>query len=170
MEMLMQYSMHWPFLLPMLWWATLVGAQSGAADPEALAPAMLASDDADPSVGIDDLRSHRVLALDGSTSDRFLADQGVRHGTVDTLADALDQLAAGNADAVVHDAPILGYAIAEAFSQQLRVLPLELRRLAYGIALPPGSEVREPIDIALIEIIRSNDWNALREAYLGAKY
>jgi len=110
------------------------------------------------------------MALDGSTSDRFLADQGVRHRTVDTLADALDQLAAGNSDAVVHDAPILRYAIAEAFSQQLRVLPLELRRQAYGIALPPGSEVREPINIALIEITRSNDWNALLEAYLGAKY
>lgn len=50
MEMLMQYSMRWLLLLPMLWWAMPVGAHSGAADPEALAPAMLASDDADSSV------------------------------------------------------------------------------------------------------------------------
>ncbi|NBC48272.1 MAG: transporter substrate-binding domain-containing protein [Gammaproteobacteria bacterium] len=116
---------------------------------------------------VDDLHLKRILALEGSTSDVFLADQDIRHRTVGTLSEALDQLAAGDADAVVHDAPILRYRIAAEFPQQLRVLPLELRRQAYGIALPPGSAMRESVNIALIEIIRSKDWNVVLDAYLG---
>ncbi|EIC21806.1 transporter substrate-binding domain-containing protein [Thiorhodovibrio frisius] len=119
---------------------------------------------------VNDLRSKRVLALSGSTSDSFLAEQGVRHRTVGDLPAALTQMAEGKADAVVHDAPILRYAIAEAFAQQLQVLPLVLRRQDYGIALPPDSELRESANVALLEIIRSNDWLRLLDRYLGTEH
>jgi len=120
--------------------------------------------------GIDDLRLKRVVALAGSTSESFLADEGIRDRTVASLPEALGQLASGQADAVVHDAPILRYEVRERFPQQLRVLPFVLRHQAYGIALPPGSDIREPVNVALIEIIRSNDWSSLLEGYLGRDY
>lgn len=117
--------------------------------------------------GVDDLRSKRVLALSGSTSDSFLADYGIRHRTVEGLSTALSQLAQGKADAVVHDAPILRFEIAEAYSQQLRVLPFLLRRQQYGIALPPDSELREPANVTLLELIRSDAWDKILDRYLG---
>ncbi|MCF7978122.1 MAG: transporter substrate-binding domain-containing protein [Chromatiaceae bacterium] len=116
---------------------------------------------------IDDLRLKRVLALSGSTSDLFLANQGVRHRRVADLSDALRQVAQGKADAVVHDAPILRFEIAEAFAQQLRVLPVLLRRQQYGIALPPDSELRDPVNLTLLELIRSDAWDKILDRYLG---
>jgi polar amino acid transport system substrate-binding protein len=120
--------------------------------------------------GIDDLRLKRVLALDGSTSDSFLTDGGIRHRTVGTLAEALQQVAGGQADAVVHDAPILRYEISEGFAQQLRVLPFILTRQDYGIALTGGSKIREPVNISLLEIIGSGDWPQILNAYLGPEH
>ena len=119
---------------------------------------------------LDDLRLKRVLALAGSTSDRFLAEQGLHHRTVGSLSEALAQLAAGEADAVVHDAPILRYEVSATFPQQLQVLPFVLRPQAYAIALPPGSNVREAVNVALIEIVRSDDWTAVLNTYLGPEY
>jgi ABC-type amino acid transport substrate-binding protein len=116
---------------------------------------------------IDNLRSNRVLALRGSTSDLFLTDHGIRHRRVDGLSDALALVAQGKADAVVHDAPILRFEIAEAFAHQLRVLPFILRRQQYGIALPPDSELREPANVALLELIRSDAWTKILDRYLG---
>jgi ABC-type amino acid transport substrate-binding protein len=117
--------------------------------------------------GVNDLRLKRVLALAGSTSDRFLTEEGIRHGTVGSLPAALTQLAAGDADAVVHDAPILRHEISDRYPTQLRVLPYVLRGQAYGIALPPGSSIREPVNVSLIEIIRSGGWTATLKEYLG---
>ncbi|NEX16318.1 MAG: ABC transporter substrate-binding protein [Halochromatium sp.] len=120
--------------------------------------------------GVDDLRLKRVLALSGSTSDHFLTDQGIRHRTLNDLSEALAQLADGKADAVVHDAPILRFEIAEAFAHQLRVLPFLLRRQQYGIALPPDSEFREPANITLLELIRSDTWIKILDRYLGPEH
>lgn len=116
---------------------------------------------------IDDLRLKRVLALSGSTSDHFLADRGIRHYRVDDLSDALTQVARGKADTVVHDAPILRSEITEAFSHQLRVLPFLLQRQQYGIALPPDSALREPANLTLLKLIRSDAWNKILDRYLG---
>ena len=120
--------------------------------------------------GVDDLRLKRVLTLGGSTSDQFLTDEGIRHRTADTLTEALEQLAGGAADAVVHDAPILRYQVKEAFSHRLQVLPLILRRQDYGIALPHGSPAREPVNVALLDVIRSEEWFTILDQYLGAEY
>jgi ABC-type amino acid transport substrate-binding protein len=128
----------------------------------------LTMNELDSSIGgVDDLHLKRVVALRGSTSDSFLAEQGIRHRTVDELSDALRQIANGKADAVVHDAPILRFEIAEAFAHQLRVLPFILRRQQYGLALPPDSELREPANITLLDFVRSDAWTRILERYLG---
>ncbi|WP_295884599.1 transporter substrate-binding domain-containing protein [uncultured Thiohalocapsa sp.] len=120
--------------------------------------------------GIEDLRFKRVLALADSTSDRFLAAEGIRHRTVGDLTEALRKLADGQADAVVHDAPILRYELSEAFAQRLRVLPFTLTRQVYGIALPAGSPIREPVNVALLGVIGSSEWPGILGDYLGTDY
>lgn len=120
--------------------------------------------------GVDDLRFKRVFALSGSTSDSLLSDHGIRHRTVDDLSVALTQLATGKADAVVHDAPILRYEIAEAFAHQLPVLPVLLRRQQYGIALPPDSERREPANVTLLNVVRSDARTRTLDRYLGPEH
>jgi ABC-type amino acid transport substrate-binding protein len=116
---------------------------------------------------LDDLYRARVLTLAGSTSDGFLSDNRVRHQTVGSLPEALAMLADDQADAVVYDAPILKYLVAAEHPGTLRVLPYVLQRQDYGIALPQGSPAREPVNEALLRIIRSESWQARLEQYLG---
>jgi ABC-type amino acid transport substrate-binding protein len=117
--------------------------------------------------GVDDLYGARVLTVEGSTSERLLDERGIRHEPLTSLPKALARLADGGADAVVYDAPILRWMIAEQHAGVLRVLPAVVRRQDYGIALPQQSPARERINALLLETIRGEDWQGLVQRYLG---
>ncbi len=118
--------------------------------------------------GVNDLRGQRVLTLPGSTSAAYLDEKLVRFQDAESLESALGQVAAGEADALVYDAPILRYLVNAEYPDRLRVLPAVFARQDYGIALPPGSPLREPLNRAILEVIRSPAWDALIDSYLGA--
>lgn len=107
--------------------------------------------------------------LADSTSADFLDQQRLRYQGVSSLPDALERLAAGDIDAVVYDAPILRYLINSHYDEDLLVLPHELERQDYGIAMPQHSALREPINTALLEAIRAPDWRLELERYLGKR-
>jgi ABC-type amino acid transport substrate-binding protein len=117
--------------------------------------------------GVDDLYGARVLTVEGSTSERLLDERGIRYEPLTSLPRALARLADGGADAVVYDAPILRWMIAEQHAGVLRVLPAVVRRQDYGIALPQQSPARERINALLLETIRGEDWQGLVQRYLG---
>ncbi|KAA6186658.1 transporter substrate-binding domain-containing protein [Thiohalocapsa marina] len=119
--------------------------------------------------GLDDLYASRVATVGAdSTSARFLQEHSVRHRVVDTLPDALQQLAERQLDAVVYDIPMLRYQIAAQFPDQLQVLPQVLQRQDYGFALPQGSLAREAVNEVLLRTIRTEaDWSPVLEQYLG---
>jgi ABC-type amino acid transport substrate-binding protein len=117
--------------------------------------------------GVDDLRRKRVLTLENSTSAAYLEDELIRYRSAPDLDNALGDLDAGRADAVVYDAPILRYLVNEHHASSLRVLPTVLARQEYGIGLPPGSPLREQINRQILEITRTPEWTRMLEAYLG---
>lgn len=117
--------------------------------------------------GIDDFHGKRVVTVKGSTSANFLDEKLVRYTTVATVEDGLERLAAGEADAVVYDLPILRYWVRERYAGELRVLPNRFLRQDYGIALPPGSPLRERLNREILRIIQGGDWNRIVEGYLG---
>ena len=117
--------------------------------------------------GIEDLYGKRVLTAQGSTSAAFLDSKLVRYETVPSIIDALDQLAAGHADAVVYDLPILRYRVNEDYTHDLRVLPNQFARQDYGIAIPPDSSLRERLNREILQIIQGADWTPMLEGYLG---
>lgn len=49
------------------------------------------------------------------------------------------------------------------------MLPNILQRQDYGIALPQPSRLREPINLELLEITRSEEWAAALERYIGTE-
>jgi ABC-type amino acid transport substrate-binding protein len=61
---------------------------------------------------------------------------------------------------VLYDAQILRCPIAGHHANSLRVLPHVLQRQNYGIAVPRPSPLREPINLELLEITRSEEWAA----------
>jgi polar amino acid transport system substrate-binding protein len=118
--------------------------------------------------GVNDLYTVRVATVAGSTSEAFLSQRLIHHQTLGSLAEALQRLREGRVDAVVYDAPILRYLVAENDRDQLAVLPQVLQRQDYGFAFPTGSPLREQVNRALLDIIRSPEWQRLLERYLGS--
>ncbi|MHC4924559.1 MAG: transporter substrate-binding domain-containing protein [Planctomycetota bacterium] len=80
---------------------------------------------------------------------------------------ALSALAKGDVDAVVYDAPVLHNSIRERFPRRLALVPGIFERQDYGIALPAGSELREPINRAMLRILASPAWRETRRRHLG---
>lgn len=117
--------------------------------------------------GADDLPKVRVATVADTASADYLTAQGIRYRGLSSPADALAALADGKVDAVVHDRPILRYALQQQADQSLTVLPAPIRAEDYALALPQGSPLRERLNPALLEIIQSDEWAARRAAYLG---
>jgi polar amino acid transport system substrate-binding protein len=117
--------------------------------------------------GESDLRYVRVGAVAGTETTEYL---GREHIAYQVFADAeagLSALQKGRIDAVVYDRPLLLWLVNARFSGSLQVLDATFDPQVYAIALPQGSELRIPIDLALLDAIRSDWWRETLFAYLG---
>lgn len=118
--------------------------------------------------GPEDLPGVEVGTVPDSTSDRYLTAHRIRRHPYPDVQTALDALADGQVDAVVYDAPLLLYRVAEdeRLAKLLTVLPRTFERQDYAIALPPGAGDREALNQALLEIITDEAWQAVLGRYL----
>lgn len=117
--------------------------------------------------GLKDLPGARVGTLADSTSDEYLRRQRIRAVPYDNLPAALTALKSGELEAVVYDAPILKYQITQDFGNELAVLPMQFETQHYGIGLPTGSTLREPINQSLLKTTSDPDWQNTLYRYLG---
>lgn len=108
--------------------------------------------------GPDDLPGVRVGTIAGTASAEWLDGENVRFRAYDTLADGLDALQADRIDAFVYDEPIIRYLAQTAYQDTVEVLPGYFGRQDYGIGLPQGSDLREPINRALLSLIEAEAW------------
>ncbi len=120
-----------------------------------------------PIQGPDDLSDARIGSVPASTSAEYLESRQLPFASYDTPHEALAALAENRVDAVVYDAPILRYEVRQGFGASLEVLPGVFERQYYGIALPTGSPLREPINEALLRRTSTREWQALLQRYLG---
>ena len=114
----------------------------------------------------DDLPSAKVAVVENSTAAQWASVQLRRVYTVETLPEALDQLAAGEVSAVVHDAPLLRWLVSR-HEAALTVLPQTFQRQDYAFAVPPGSELREKVNRILLNRINDGSVAAIVRRYLG---
>lgn len=117
--------------------------------------------------GPEDLPGVIVGSVPGSTSARYLESRGIETRYFSNPSAALAGLAVREVQAVVYDAPILQYGIRQRFASRLQLLPHTIQRQDYGIALPQGSELREPINRVLLETLRTPAWQEIQQRYLG---
>jgi polar amino acid transport system substrate-binding protein len=117
--------------------------------------------------GLSDLKAVRVGTVEGTTSATFLEDQGIVAVSYADMSVGLRALADGEIDAFVEDSPILQYLVNNNFRGRLQVLPQTFDRQYYGIALPSGSSLREPLNRALLRFIQTEDWRSWVERGLG---
>ncbi|MFM8320478.1 MAG: transporter substrate-binding domain-containing protein [Chloroflexota bacterium] len=117
--------------------------------------------------GLADLQGQRVLTVAGSTAEEFLIAQEIRHTSVERIDDAYAALSADEADALVFDSPVLlFYAQHEGYGLAKVVGPV-FQEEDYGIALPTGSSLREPINTALLRLHSSGKYDALYKKWFG---
>ncbi|MDZ7684338.1 MAG: transporter substrate-binding domain-containing protein [Gammaproteobacteria bacterium] len=119
--------------------------------------------------GPGDLPGVAVATVSNSSSAAYLQSRGIGYVGVDTIEQALERVATGAADAVVYDAPILRYVTSRSFGDSTRVLGGTFKRQDYAIALPAGSELREPVNRRILEIIGGSEWQSTLTEYLGGE-
>ncbi|MDF2998800.1 MAG: amino acid transporter substrate-binding protein [Xanthobacteraceae bacterium] len=116
-----------------------------------------------------DLGKVRVGAVQGSATVDYLVGQRIRFRSFASPQDGLKAMADKRIDAFVYDKPLLAWIVLQDFSSSTEMLEAVFDPQNYGIALPLGSPLRRELDIALLEIIRSDWWRQTLFRYLGEK-
>lgn len=102
--------------------------------------------------GPEDLPGKRVATVEGSTSATYLANNNIRYMGVPNIDEAYAAMARGEVDAIVYDAPVLHYYSVSGGKGSVNVVGAVFKPEKYGIALPAGSPLREPMNEVLLEM------------------
>lgn len=116
-----------------------------------------------------DLASAKVGDLANSSTEAYLASRRIRHNGYPSVQAGLDALRAGRIDAFVYDRPLLSWMIARDYNTSLRVLDVTFEKQNYAVALPKGSQLREELDLALLQILETDWWDQATFQYLADK-
>jgi polar amino acid transport system substrate-binding protein len=114
-----------------------------------------------------DLRGVRVAAIAGTETTEYLGRERIQYQAFADAEAGLSALKKGQIDALVYDRPLLLWLVNRRFAGSVRVLNATFDPQVYAIALPQGSELRMSIDLALLDVTRSDWWQETLLAYLG---
>ena len=114
-----------------------------------------------------DLRDVRVGAIADTEATEYLSHEHIAYQVFPDPEAGLLALRKRQIDAVVYDRPLLLWLVNERFPGSLRVLEVTFDPQVYAIALPQGSDLRIPIDLALLDAARTDWWRETLFAYFG---
>jgi ABC-type amino acid transport substrate-binding protein len=116
--------------------------------------------------GPEDLRGLTVAAIRGSSSEAYLARRSIRVLAVDSVQAGLDAVAEKQADAMVHDRPMLLHALTTRQDGRLQLLPALFKKQAYSFAVGQGAELREQVNRAMLSLADDDRWERIKATYL----
>ncbi len=154
-------------VLALVWIAlgTLVFASFTAAIASSLAVSELRSGISGPS----DLPGRRVATVTHSAGETYLPSIGVGPVLVEDIDDAYALLSAGEVDVVVFDAPVLQFHAAREGAGEVAAVGADFQRVQYGLMVSEDDpELRESIDLALLDLIENGVYQRLHDAWFGA--
>ena len=117
--------------------------------------------------GAADLPRVNVASVQNTSGAEWLAAQGIQYKPYDNLQQAMRALAMGEEDALVADAPVMRYMIRDRGDKNLLVLPNLVREESYAFAMANGSPLQEPINLAMLSILPTEQWRMILNRYLG---
>lgn len=119
--------------------------------------------------GVEDLSDKKVATVTGSTSVAPVRRVGAEIVSVSDIEDAYEALAEKRVDAVVFDAPVLEYYAQSKKGKGANVslVGTLFDKQKYGFALPPGSPLREKINVALLHVRESGKYEAIYQKWFG---
>jgi polar amino acid transport system substrate-binding protein len=116
-----------------------------------------------------DLPGKRVGTVAGSTSAAYLAGHAIAPRAFEGIGEAIAALEAGTLDAVVYDAPVLLYHTANAGKGKTEVVGPVFKKENYGILFPQGSELRKPVNAALLKLREDGTYDAIYQRWFAAE-
>lgn len=119
------------------------------------------------SVG--DLNSVRVGVVRGSSTQDSLRNLKITYQDFDTPAAGLEALRANKLDAFVYDKPLLAWLVQQQFSSSIAMLDTTFEPQNYAMAIPNGSSLRAPLNIAILDATQSDWWPDTIFRYLGTR-
>lgn len=130
------------------------------------------------AVAIDDNSVQTLADLEGKTiavqigttgANKALTVQDAEVSIFDSIIFALQELANGNVDAVINDAPVTLEAIARGELNTIQVVEQLLTEEFYGIALPQGSEHLDGINTGLSEVLTNGIYAEIYQKWFGTE-
>ena len=118
--------------------------------------------------GPQDLPGKQVLAVEGTTGDAWLTSQGVPHRTVKTIDDAYPELAAGRADAIVYDYPVLLYYSLNDGQHKTQLAGGAVQSGELRDCRPDWGALREDINRALLKLHENGVYKEIYTRWFGA--
>ena len=106
-------------------------------------------------------------AAAGSTAAAYLDRREIRYQGYDGFAQLIADFEAGALDAVVFDAPILAHYVHSAGAGIATLAGPVFLRENYGIALPTGSALHEPINQSLLRLRENGTYEEIRVKWFG---
>jgi polar amino acid transport system substrate-binding protein len=117
--------------------------------------------------GPNDLYGKRVVTVANTTAGSYLQAQNIAFKGVENVEAAYQLLETGKADALVYDSPVLLYHANTIGRGKLRVVGAIFKREFYGIALQPGSVLRETINRRVLDFTNGDVYQKIYERWFG---
>jgi polar amino acid transport system substrate-binding protein len=117
--------------------------------------------------GIEDLYGRRVVTVEGSTSQDYLFNLGMRPASVMQIQEAFDLLLDDRTDAIVYDAPVLLYFANNEGRGRVAMAGSKFREEYYGIAFPRDSSHLEMVNNTLLQLYEDGTYEALYRQWFG---
>jgi polar amino acid transport system substrate-binding protein len=118
---------------------------------------------------IDDLPGKVVATTAGSTAATYLREHRISVLEVPKIEQAYNALQTKKADAVVFDAPVLLFYVANEGKGKAQIVGSILREESYGIILPNNSPYRKQINQALLNLKENGTYQSLYDKWFDAE-
>lgn len=114
-----------------------------------------------------DLFGKKVCTVAKTTSASYLTELGVPFDGVPAIADCYTGLREGTFEAVVYDAPVLRYYVAQDGAGSADIAGPVFQHEDYGIAFRNGSELRKQLDAALLSMREDGEYTLIKRKWFG---
>lgn len=118
---------------------------------------------------VNDLYGKKVGTTRGSTASTYLEQREMNHRRYDDFDSLLAAFESGALDAVVFDAPVLAYYVNTKGQGGAELAGPVFLRENYGILLPTGSALAEPLNQSLLRLRENGIYEQIYRKWFGAR-
>ncbi|WP_176085491.1 transporter substrate-binding domain-containing protein [Martelella sp. HB161492] len=147
-------AMAWMFIALLL--ASVTTAQLAAGLTSSMRESVVA--------GFGDLGHVRVGTVSGSPAETALKALSIPASGFDNIEAGLAALSAHKIDAFAYDKPVLDWVVQS--KAGIKVSDIVFSEESYGLILPQKDALREPIDVAILNLLDTKQWDLVLKRYM----